>query len=388
MFNLFKAARKGARRFAALAGMVALTACDLPAPTRSSPVQTPGVERTVALLVPYGSPNAGDDGIARGIENAARLAAADLGGTIEIKVYPTAGQASQAASAAARAIADGADVILGPLRSDAANAAALAAREEGVNVLAFSNNTAIAGGNLFVLGSTFENTATRLMRYAAGQGRNRLVIIHPTTPAGQVARASVAQAAANVGVQVVGDGSFEFTQQGIASAMPKVTASVRDNAANAVMITDGSAGALPFLAELLPSQGVNPNTVKYIGLTPWNVPPQTLSLSGLQGGWFALPDPNLTARFDARYSAVHGGPPNALAGLGYDGIAAIGALAAKDLAPTAANLTQASGFAGVNGVFRLKADGTIERALAVAQVTDAQVQVIDPAPKSFSTGGF
>ncbi|MEM7473046.1 MAG: penicillin-binding protein activator [Pseudomonadota bacterium] len=387
MFNLFKVGRKAVRRLAAMGAVAAIAACDLPAPT-TSPVKTSGAERTVALLVPYGSPNAGDDAIARGLENAARLAAADLGGTVEIRVYPTAGQSTQAAAAAQKAIAEGADVILGPLRSDAANAAALVAREESVNVLAFSNNTSIAGGNLFVLGNTFQNTATRLMRYAAGQGRNRLVIVHPTTPVGQIARANVAQAAANAGVQVVGDGSFEFTQQGIASAMPKISASVRDNAANAVMITDGSAGALPFLAELLPSQGINPNTVKYLGLTPWNVPPQTLSLSGLQGGWFAIPDPNLTVRFDARYSAVHGGPPNFIAGLGYDGIAAIGALAAKDLAPTAANLTQASGFAGVNGVFRLKADGTIERALAVAQVTDAQVQIIDPAPKSFRAGGF
>ncbi|MCY4336325.1 MAG: penicillin-binding protein activator [Litoreibacter sp.] len=387
MFNLFKAARKGLRGLAALAGLAAMAACDLPAPT-TAPVTTSGADRMVALLVPYGSPNAGDDGIARGLENAARLAAADLGGSIEIKVYPTAGQPAQAASAAQRAIADGADVILGPLRSDAANAAALVAQNEGVNVLAFSNNTAIAGGNLFVLGNTFENTANRIVRYAARQGRNRLVIVHPTTPAGQVARSAVAQAAVQAGVQVVGDGSFEFSQEGIASAMPKVTASVRDNAANAVMITDGSAGALPFLAELLPSQGINPNTVKYLGLTPWNIPPQTLSLSGLQGGWFTLPDPNLTSRFEARYLASYGSAPNAIAGLGYDGVAAIGALAAKDLPPTVANLTQSSGFAGVNGVFRFKADGTNERALAVAQVTDAQVQIIDPAPKSFSTGGF
>lgn len=387
MFNLFKAARKGLRGLTALAGLAAMAACDLPAPT-TAPVTTPGADRMVALLVPYGSPNAGDDGIARGLENAARLAAADLGGSIEIKVYPTGGQPGQAASAAQKAIADGADVILGPLRSDAANAAALVAQKEGVNVLAFSNNTAIAGGNLFVLGATFENTANRIIRYAVRQGRNRLVIVHPTTPAGQVAREAVAQAAVRAGVQVVGDGSFEFSQEGIASAMPKVSASVRDNAANAIMITDGSAGALPFLAELLPSQGINPNTVKYLGLTPWNIPPQTLSLSGLQGGWFTLPDPNLTSRFEARYLASYGSAPSAIAGLGYDGVAAIGALAAKDLPPTVTNLTQSSGFAGVNGVFRFKADGTNERALAVAQVTDAQVQIIDPAPKSFSTGGF
>ena len=66
----------------------------------------------------------------------------------------------------------------------------------------------------------------------------------------------------------------------------------------------------------------------------------------------------------------------------------LGALSAKKLAMTKGNLTQSSGFKGVNGVFRFKADGTNQRAMAIAQVTNNQVQIIDPAPKSFGFGGF
>ena len=73
-----------------------------------------------------------------------------------------------------KAIADGAQVIVGPLRSDAANAAAVAARDDNVNVLAFSNNPTIAGGNVFVLGPTFDNTARRLVGYAKRNGRDRI----------------------------------------------------------------------------------------------------------------------------------------------------------------------------------------------------------------------
>jgi len=390
MFNLLGMARKGRSVMAAFGLTAALAACDVGLPTASGGGESlnAGDAVTVALLVPYGSPTPGDEGLARSLENAARLAAADLGGSINLKVYRTAGQAGTAAAVADQAIAEGAQVIVGPLRSDAANAAAVAARDDGVNVLAFSNNTSIAGGNLFVLGNTFDNIASRMMRYAGSQGRNRVVVVSPRTPVGEIAKASITRAAAGANVQVVGDGSFEFSQEGIASAVPVISQNVRASGATAIMMTDDSAGALPLLAELLPDAGINPASVKYMGLTRWDVPPQTLTLSGLEGGWFALPDPSLTAQFNGRYQLAYGNPPHPLAGLAYDGVAAVGALAAKNLKATAGNLTQSSGFAGVNGVFRLKSDGTVERALAIAQVTSGQVRIIDAAPKSFSGGGF
>lgn len=388
MFNLFGIARKGGRVLAALGLTAAIAACDVTLPTAGGPELPTGGNATVALLIPYGSANPGDEGLARSLENAARLAAADLGGGIEIRVYATAGRAGTAASVADQAIAEGADVIIGPLRSDAANAAAVAASDDGINVLAFSNNSSIAGGNLFVLGNTFDNIAGRLMRYSAAQGRNRVVVVHGNTPVGEIARASVARAASGSSAQIVGTTAFEFSQEGITAAVPQIAATVQSTGANAVMLTDDSAGALPLLAELMPNQGIDPAVTKYLGLTRWDVPPQTLTLSGLQGGWFALPDPALTSRFQARYQGAYGNPPHPLAGLAYDGVAAVGALAAKDLAPTRSNLTQSSGFAGVNGVFRLKANGTNERALAVAQVINSQVRIVDQAPKSFSRGGF
>ncbi|MGD9917182.1 MAG: penicillin-binding protein activator, partial [Paenirhodobacter sp.] len=49
-------------------------------------------------------------------------------------------------------------------------------------------------------------------------------------------------------------------------------------------------------------------------------------------------------------------------------------------------LTQPSGFVGVNGIFRLRNEGTNERGLAVAEIRNSQVVVIDPAPRSFGAG--
>jgi hypothetical protein len=50
-------------------------------------------------------------------------------------------------------------------------------------------------------------------------------------------------------------------------------------------------------------------------------------------------------------------------------------------------LTNNSGFAGIDGVFRFRPDGTNQRCLAVMRVTSSGVQIVSPAPKAFSASG-
>lgn len=111
-------------------------------------------------------------------------------------------------------------------------------------------------------------------------------------------------------------------------------------------------------------------------------------MPGLQGGLFALPDRTLTANFESRYQAAYGDAPHPLAGLAYDGIAAIGALVAEGNANalTKGALTQPQGFQGTQGIFRLLPNGLNERGLAVATVRNNNVVILEAAPRSFGGG--
>lgn len=378
-----------ARGTVALLSVLWLAACE-PVAMTGGPQVGPGGAVTVALLVPSGSGNAADEALSASLENAARLAAADVSGAqIDLRVYPTGGGAAGATAAVARAAADGAGIILGPVYADEAAAAGVAAASRGLNVLAFTNNPAVAGRNVFILGNTFQNTADRLTRYARSQGRDRILIVHGQDAAEELGRDAIRAAAGSAGAQVVGVASFPLSQQGVVSAIPAIAAQARSSGANAVFLTSGTSGALPFLAQLLPENGLTPDAFQFIGLQRWDIPASALSVPGLRGGWFALPDPGLTASFQARYSAAYGSAPHPIAGLGYDGIAAIGALvrSGRSDALSGRALTQAQGFAGVNGVFRLRSDGTNQRALAVGQIQNGQVVVVDPAPRAFAGAG-
>ncbi len=345
----------------------------------------------VALLVPQGSPDPNNETLATSLTNAARMAVDDLNGVrIDLRVYPTLATAQGAAAAAGKAANEGARIILGPVYADAANAAGRAVGARGLTVLSFSNNPQIAGGNVFILGNTFRNTANRLVRYAMAQGYDRIMVVHADNVTGQVGRAAVEGAVSAAGATFTGAAAYKFTQQGVIDAVKEIAAQVKDTQTNAIIFAADTAGALPILAQLLPENGVDPRKVKFMGLTRWDIPTQTLSLRGLQGGWFALPDPTLDAAFRQRYSQTYGRPPHPLAGLAYDAVAAVGALIAtgRPDALSRRNLTQRSGFAGVGGVFRLLPDGTNERALAVVEIRNRKVQVIDPAPTSFDNTGL
>jgi len=400
MFAVFQIARKATSsmtrtgRLALAGSLLWLAACDA-VPMGSvggggGPSIDPSAPVPVALLIPRSDPGAAP--VARSLENAARLAIANLqGARIDLRVYDTGGNPAQAAAQAQKAVDDGAKIILGPLFAESANAAGIAVADEGINVLSFSNNASIAGGNVFVLGPTFMNTANRLMGYAARQGKRSIVIMSSPDASGSLGRNAIQRAASNNGIQVAASQQYPLTIEGITATGRDVQSILQQTGADSVFMTaDATSAALPTLLEAMASGGVNPATTQYVGLTRWDVQPALFSFPGAQGGWFAIPNQAAQNSFESRYRAAYGAAPHPLAGLSFDGIAAIGALVGRGdrNALTGQALTQSSGFQGTSGVFRLRPDGSNERGLAVATVRNNQVVILDPAPSAFGGAGF
>lgn len=393
MFAAFTRTRKAIGRiFMIFTALLALAACDTAGLGGGSgqPID-PGTPVPVALLVPHGAATPQEQKLARDLERAARLAVADLQGVqIDLRVYGTGGSAARAQEAALNAVAEGAKIIVGPLHAESANAVAVAVADQNVNVLAFSNNPTIAGGNLFILGQTFDSTANRLAGYATRQGKSRILAVYSDNLSGQLGRQAIERAVAANGGTMAGSVDYEFSQKGVIAAVPRIESAAASGGADAIFLTANSAGALPLFSQMLPEAGLGPSTMQYIGLARWDTPAQTLQLPGVQGGWFALPDPGRSAQFESRFASANGEQPHAIAGLAYDGIAAIGALAKSGRRDALGrkSLTQSAGFQGVNGVFRFHSDGTNERGLAIATIRNQRVVILENAPRGFGGAGL
>ena len=149
--------RRPFARIGAVLSALALAACEPVGIGATGPQTGPMIDPSqpvqVAMLVPAGAGSADLDWLARSLTNSAKMAAADArGATIDLRIYEAGADPAQAVAQANKAAADGAKIILGPLFADSANAVGNAMAPQGINVLSFSNNTDIAGGNVFVLG--------------------------------------------------------------------------------------------------------------------------------------------------------------------------------------------------------------------------------------------
>jgi len=134
----------------------------------------------------------------------------------------------------------------------------------------------------------------------------------------------------------------------------------------------------------LAADGVNLKRMQLLGTGLWD-DPRIYATPALDGGFYAAPDGAGFRNFTQRYHKRYGQDPVRTATLAYDAVALVAALV-KTQGPgrfSQETLTNPSGFTGIDGLFRFRADGTSDRGLAVMRVTPGGPQIVSPAPKSF-----
>ena len=374
-----------------------------------------GAKVRVAILLPLSGPEAR---IGQVLLNAAQLALFDVADAdFQLRPYDTGADPMEAGAVAQQALADGAEIILGPLFAAATTAVAPYAHQAGVPVLSFSNDEAVADQGVFVLGFLPRDQVARVVRYATAQGISRYAALAPDTPYGRSVTRALQETTQEAGVTTVratlynpGTGDFtqiarqfaDYDQRKRALASDKARLAGREDEASkralARLERMETVEELPYQAVLLPDTGqrlrslapmlayfdVDHRKVRMLGTTLWD----DASIAGeptLGGGWYAAPTADMRATFENRYQQAFGARPPLVAGLAYDATALLALLARDRPQPdfSLATLTSPEGFAGVNGIFRLRPDGLNERGLAVYEIRDGQRRVIDPAPQSF-----
>ena len=158
--------------------------------------------------------------------------------------------------------------------------------------------------------------------------------------------------------------------------------------ADALFIPDGG-DAAPDVVQALVADNVNTKKSSCSAAGYGKTIQRINSTAALDGAWYVAPDPTGYRNFAARYRARFKQEPQRTATLAYDAVALIAALVktqgAQRFSPQV--LTNPSGFSGINGLFRFRANGTNERGLAVLRVTPSGGQIISPAPRSFTGSG-
>jgi outer membrane PBP1 activator LpoA protein len=81
-------------------------------------------------------------------------------------------------------------LIIGPLTAAEVEAAKPIAANDGINILAFSNQVQVAGGNVYLLGFLPQQEAQRIADFAHASGIDHFGILAPSSAYGQLAAQS------------------------------------------------------------------------------------------------------------------------------------------------------------------------------------------------------
>lgn len=390
----------------------------------------------VAILLPLSGPQAG---LGQALLNAAQIALFSLADdSFALLPVDTRGTPDGAVAAVRTALDDGANLILGPVFSAAVAAATPLAREAGVQMVSFSNDRSVAGNGVYVMGFTPETQIGRITAFAASRGIRHIAAILPDGTYGDRVEETLRATAAATGVGLADIVRYPVadtqtltpiirrlanydarhrllleerqkyegkTDPGSLQALKQLQHldTLGDVDFDAVLIPEGGA-ALHAIAPLLAFYDIDPRKVRMLGTTQWD-DPSVATEPSLVGAWFPAAPPAARRAFEDIYNKTYGEAPSRIAALAYDATAlaavlvrrrgAASRMAAGGRLPppappsvvTVDALTAASGFAGVDGIFRPLPSGLVERGLAVMEVRNRRFVVVSPAPTSFGAPG-
>lgn len=391
---------RGRRRLCAVVGVAAaaavLTACaggnseffsNTPPPdAASAPGATLGQGQIrVGLILPLSAQ--GNAGVAAtSMKNASDLALAEFKNpNIQLLVKDDGGTPQGAQAAAQQAINEGAEIIIGPLFAEAVRSVGGVARQRNIPVIAFSTDVGAASRGVYLLSFLPETDVRRIVDFAVSRGKRSFAALVPDSAYGTVVEAAFQQEAARRGGRIVALEKYPLDSNKLAEPVRRVAQAAAH--VDAILIPDGG-DAVSQVVRALAGAGVNLKRVQLLGTGVWSDDQRIMADKELDGGWYPAPESAGFRNFAARYRVRFGQDPVRTATLAYDAVALVAALVKTQGAARFSEqvLTNSSGFAGIDGVFRFRADGTNERGLAVQRVTSGGGQVISPAPKSFAPG--
>lgn len=330
----------------------------------------------VALLIPLSGQY---EALGHSLEKAAEMSLFDhANDAINIAMYDTKSSERGAAQAAQKAIQEGAGIIIGPVFSNNVQAVSQISRRAHINVVSFSNNKDIANSGVFVLGFSPEEQIRQIVSYAASRGKKAFGILIPRNGYGALVEREVQHLKKQYQFDVEFI-TYDVNSKNLSHDLnPLKTLKI-----DTLFIPEGGRALARVISAVLyeeiPLEGI-----QLLGTGQWD-DPNNFANHALSGAWIAAPDPQERFSFNGKYKQAYGEEPSRLATLAYDVISMLAILRRHhgEQAFSVAALTQSRGFDGVDGVFRLQQNGITERKLAILEVTQQGLRVLQTTDKFF-----
>ncbi len=346
----------------------------------------------IAILTPFGSKEKRLSYIGKSLRDAAFLAKQDLGNLpLQLMIYDTAGQVDKSRDSTQSAINDGAHLIVGPFLSETTQAVSSIAKSKRTKMISFSNDPAVAGNNIFIIGNSLTNRAKTLIKYAVEQRKYRFGIISSIEDSSNEFSKSIkAQIAKNGGVETFSV-YYSHDISSLSDTARKISERIVSTETDVLIFTHAPTRHIPLLAAEINdmAKSSKKGELQIIGLSRWDLSKSFLAEPSLQSAWFAIPDDRFRTTYESKFIKKFGYRPHLTSSLAYDAVAALGVLIRKRNAEKShypfsmGEVMNINGFIGIDGIFRFKSDRTAEKTLAIVEINQGRTSILKSASNRF-----
>ncbi len=348
-----------------------------------APVENINARYKIALLVPLTGKSAS---VGKSLFDAAQMAVFESGNKdFQIVPFDTGDTAATTAAAAEAAVNSNVNIILGPVFSDKVGIVASKAKRANLKVISFSNNKAVAGGNVYIMGLMPDQQTVRVIKFASEHGIKSFAAVLPNNVFGNQVAELLQRQTEWVGAELrkislysVARPDLNISGKEVADAY-KEKSVVPTRKSDAILVPEGE----PRLSEIingLGRNGIGPSGVRILGSALWDNQ-STIGNSRFKGAWYASTPYEDSDSFNNRFNQNFSYKPEDIAALGYDAVSLAIQIAPSDFSDS--ELHRSSGFKGVKGVYKFDSANVNMRGYAIYEIEGGTARVIDPAPDHF-----
>lgn len=324
----------------------------------------------VGVLLPLSGKAAN---IGQGMQNAMFLALDDLkNNKVVLKFYDTKSTSIGARQAAEKAVAGGAELILGPLMSEEVKSVAGVALSDDIPVISFTTSPQVLQKGVYSIGLLNGEQIDRIISYASSKNRTRLALLLPDNNSGLNILKSALMSAFGNNTKITKVGFYNPDSVDFSSIVKELSSAADFDS---IMIADGG-NRLKSMASMFAYNDILYPDVLFLGTAAWdntNLSKETM----LYHGVYPMVSKKYDSYFTEKYKNTFGEQPKTVYSFAYDSVLLASVLSSKcNKNNLDSCITNRNGFNGVNGYFKILPTGQSYHSLEVLEVTKDGPKVV------------
>ena len=322
---------------------------------------------------------------------------------LELHIKDTQANAYKAKEVLTELIDEGVKIVIGPLFSKSLVAIQRKVADNNINIFALTNNVNLRNKGIWIFGVDPQAQTEKVLKHELEKGSKSIAALLPQNAYGLLLFDTITNFTQANSMKIEKIEFYDFSVESQRKTAQKLSSGfeeyklyldrVKEQENAKVENNDGIVVEKPFdsvfiaaagqnlivLSSQLQYNNVDPTIVQYLGISSWE-DRSILNEPALEGGIFVTTSEMYQEKIKLIYKNSFSEEMPKIAMIAYDIVALLGSLNNFKIN----DLVNDEGYIGLRGLFRLKKNGTVERAFQLKKIKNKKFNILEKANSQFS----